>query len=116
MSDFSLSSSKELQLENYEELQQKQREISEENKQLLEELSQLTAELEIKELKIKSLQKKIAEMSAVFQSESEFDSENQEIKLKIQLQQDKILALQAHLKKSEVALEELSTKPCCILF
>ena len=111
-SSCSLNSSKETQNEKFEKLLLIQKDISEQNKQLLEELSQLTADLEIKERKIKHLQKKIAEMSAIFQNESDMDPENQEIKLKIQHQKERIISLQALLSREERALDDISSKSC----
>ena len=106
------------QSENYEELLLKQHEVTEENKQLLEELSEITADLEIKELKIKNLQKKILEMAAIFQSENEIETENQEIRLKISQQQEKIKSLKQQLKGEEKIKEEITSRACsnCLIF
>ena len=100
--------------ENYEELLKVKQEIVEENKGLLEELSQLTADLEIKELKIKNLQKKIDEMTAIFKCESETDTDAKEIKFRISQQQEVINNLKHQLNTEENSKEDISTKPCSV--
>ena len=84
----------------------------------MDELSHITADLEIKELKIKNLQKKILEMAAIFQSENEPECENQEMKLKILQQQERIKSLKQQLESEEKIREELTSRPCtaCLVF
>lgn len=110
--ELSNNSTKSVETENYEGLLETYKEVAEENRKLLEELSQLTADLEIKELKIRNLQKKIAEMTAVFQCESDTDTESKEVKFKISQQQEIIHDLRQKLDTEEKKLDEITSKTC----
>lgn len=100
--------------ENYEDLVVVYKEAFEENQQLLEELSQLTAELEMKEQKIKNLQKKIAEISSISTCENQDDHEFKELKDKISQQQEVIEELKDQLNKKERIRDDLENRHCSV--
>lgn len=84
--------------ENLSELSRIYDEIVEENKQLMQELSEMTAELEIKEQKIRSLQKKIVEATVSCAHDDEIEISSK-LKIKIEEQRKHILELESILSE-----------------
>ena len=102
--------------ENFTELGKMHDGIVEENKQLMQELSELTAELEIKEQKIRSLQKKIVEATINCVHEEEIDASS-ELKKKIEEQRKVITELNGIIILQQHESSPIISEPCkCLLF
>ena len=102
--------------ENFTELAKMHDEIVEENKELMQELSELTAELEIKEQKIRSLQRKIVEATASCEHEEEVDVSS-ELKKKIEEQRKVIIEMNKTLMLQQQESSPMVSEPCkCLLF
>lgn len=102
--------------ENLGELSRIYEEITEENKLMMQELSELTAELEIKEQKIRSLQKKIIEATVSYAHEEEVEMSSK-LKIKIEEQRKYILELKNTLAEQCEENSPIVRESCkCLIF
>jgi hypothetical protein len=101
-----------LENENYSELLNVYDEIQDENLKLMQELSQLTADLEIKEKKIKTLQKKLVEATITYLPEDDPDPYFS-LKSKIDDQRKTLESLKLQILESSE--DSLNSKTCTCL-